>query len=169
MPVRRQCGRHVHQMHHLSAEKFSQRICLRRQHDFRHLRTRCAHRLPWQITFLMLRIFLVPLHSHSDLGSSLDAACRTRIIRDDPMTGQKKNSRQMLEQFVANKPEDAFSRYGLAMECMNTGDPAAADTHFRALLEHNSDYVPAYLMYAQLLAREARTAAPKQILSTGIA
>jgi Tfp pilus assembly protein PilF len=85
------------------------------------------------------------------------------------MTEQKKTRRQMLEEFVATKPEDAFSRYGLAMECMNTGDPVAADTHFRALLEHNADYVPAYLMYAQLLNRESRTTEARQILSNGIA
>jgi thioredoxin-like negative regulator of GroEL len=85
------------------------------------------------------------------------------------MTEQKKTRRQMLEEFVAKSPEDAFSRYGLAMECMNSDDHAAADTHFRSLLEHNADYVPAYLMYAQLLARESRTAEAKQILSNGIA
>ena len=85
------------------------------------------------------------------------------------MTDQKKTRRQLLEEFVAKKPDDAFSRYGLAMECMNSGDPSAADTHFRALLERNADYIPAYLMYGQLLARESRTAEAKQILSTGIA
>jgi thioredoxin-like negative regulator of GroEL len=85
------------------------------------------------------------------------------------MTDLKKTRRQMLEEFVAKKPGDAFSRYGLAMECMNSGDPAAADTHFRALLERNADYIPAYLMYAQLLARESRPAEAKQVLTTGIA
>ncbi len=85
------------------------------------------------------------------------------------MTEQKKTRRQMLEEFVANKPDDAFSRYGLAMECMNSGDPAAADTHFRALLERHADYIPAYLMYGQLLVRESRTGEAKQILSNGIA
>ncbi len=84
------------------------------------------------------------------------------------MTDQKKTRRQLLEEFVAKKPDDAFSRYGLAMECMNSGDPAA-DTHFRALLASNADYIPAYLMYAQLLARESRPAEAKQVLSTGIA
>jgi thioredoxin-like negative regulator of GroEL len=84
------------------------------------------------------------------------------------MTELKKTRRQMLEEFVAKKPDDAFSRYGLAMECMNNGDPAAADTHFRALLERNADYVPAYLMFAQFLARESRTDEAKQVLSTGI-
>lgn len=85
------------------------------------------------------------------------------------MTGQKKTRRQMLEEFVARKPDDAFSRYGLAIECMNNGDPAAADTHFRALLERSPDYIPAYLIYGQLLARESRTGEAKQVLSTGIA
>ena len=84
------------------------------------------------------------------------------------MTDQKKTRRQLLEEFVSQKPDDAFSRYGLAMECMNSGDPAAADIHFRALLARNADYIPAYLMYAQLLARESRSTEAKQVLSTGI-
>ena len=84
------------------------------------------------------------------------------------MTEQKKTRRQMLEEFVARKPQDAFSRYGLAMECMNTGDSSGAAEHFRALLEQNADYVPAYLMYAQLLVRESRPEEARQILSSGI-
>jgi thioredoxin-like negative regulator of GroEL len=85
------------------------------------------------------------------------------------MSEQKKSRRQMLEEFVARKPDDAFSRYGLAMECMNGGDPQSAGEHFIALLQRNADYVPAYLMYAQLLVREARTDEARSILSTGIA
>ncbi len=85
------------------------------------------------------------------------------------MTEQKKTRRQMLEEFVAKKPDDAFSRYGLAMECMNSGDPAAAGTHFRALLGQNADYIPAYLMYGQLLVRESRLDEARQVLSSGIA
>lgn len=85
------------------------------------------------------------------------------------MTEPKKTRRAMLEEFVAKKPEDAFARYGLAMECMNTGDAAAADEHFRALLGRNADYVPAYLMYAQFLVRESRTKDARDILSSGMA
>ena len=84
------------------------------------------------------------------------------------MSAQKKSRREVLEEFVAKKPEDAFSRYGLAMECMNGGDPAAADQHFRALLERNADYVPAYLMYAQMLVRESRQDEARSILQSGI-
>jgi thioredoxin-like negative regulator of GroEL len=85
------------------------------------------------------------------------------------MPDQKKTRRQMLEEFVANRPNDAFTRYGLAMECMNSGDAAATDTHFRALLQNSSDYVPAYLMYAQFLAREKRAPEAKEVLTSGIA
>lgn len=83
-------------------------------------------------------------------------------------SAQKKTRRQMLEEFVAQKPDDAFSRYGLALECMNSGDSAAADLHFSALLEGNPGYVPAYLMYGQLLARESRREEARRILSNGI-
>lgn len=86
-----------------------------------------------------------------------------------PMTNQKKTRREMLEEFVAKKPDDAFSRYGLAMECMNAGDSAAADIHFRYLIASNSNYVPAYLMYGQFLARESRTGEAKRVLTSGIA
>jgi cytochrome c-type biogenesis protein CcmH/NrfG len=87
----------------------------------------------------------------------------------DKTAGPKKSRRQMLEELVAKKPDDAFSRYGLALECMNSGDSAAADRHFRALLEHNAAYVPGYLMYGQFLAREARTEEARSVLSSGIA
>ena len=87
----------------------------------------------------------------------------------EPTSALKKSRRQMLEEFVAQEPNDAFSRYGLALECMNSGDAAAADGHFSALLERNPGYVPAYLMYGQLLARESRKEEARRILSKGIA
>jgi Tfp pilus assembly protein PilF len=85
------------------------------------------------------------------------------------MSEQKKSRREMLEEFVTRKPDDAFSRYGLALEYMNQGDGSAAEQHFRALIERNAEYVPAYLMYAQLLVRESRGEEARAILSSGIA
>ena len=85
------------------------------------------------------------------------------------MAEQKKTRRQLLEEFVAKKPDDAFSRYGLALECMNAGDATAADAHFRALLQSNAGYIPAYLMYGQMLARESRIDEARQVLISGIA
>jgi thioredoxin-like negative regulator of GroEL len=84
------------------------------------------------------------------------------------MAEPKKSRRVLLEEFVAKKPGDAFARYGLAMECMNGGDARAADEHFRALLQSNADYVPAYLMYAQLLIRELRAKDARNVLSAGM-
>jgi len=85
------------------------------------------------------------------------------------MTDQKKSRRQVLEEFVQKSPSDAFSRYGLAMECMTTGDAPAAIHSFDVLLKQHADYIPAYLMYGQLLVRESRPEEAKQILTTGIA
>jgi thioredoxin-like negative regulator of GroEL len=85
------------------------------------------------------------------------------------MTDQKKTRRQLLEEFLQKSPADAFSRYGLAMECISTGDAPAAIHNFDLLLKQHADYIPAYLMYGQLLVREARPDEAKQILTTGIA
>jgi len=84
------------------------------------------------------------------------------------MTEQKKSRRQLLEEFVTKEPNDAFSRYGLALECSNTGDAANADLHFRELLQRNIEYVPGYLMYAQFLAKQSRTNEARAVLNTGI-
>ena len=84
------------------------------------------------------------------------------------MADQKKTRRELLESFVAQKPDDAFSRYGLAMECLNAGDVAAAEANFRELLTRNQDYVPAYLMFAQLLVKESRGEEARSVLHQGI-
>ena len=82
---------------------------------------------------------------------------------------QKKTRRQMLEEFVAAKPNDAFSRYGLAMECANAGDAAAADEHFKALLASNPNYVAGYFQYGQFLAKTGRNDEARAALTSGIA
>jgi len=81
---------------------------------------------------------------------------------------QKKTRRQMLEDFVAAKPNDAFARYGLAMECANSGDAAAADEQFKKLLGAHPDYVAAYFQYGQYLARVGRTEEARSALTSGI-
>ena len=81
---------------------------------------------------------------------------------------QKKTRREILEDFVAAKPTDAFARYGLAMECANSGDIAAADEHFKALLTSHSEYVAGYFQYGQFLAKSGRTEEARSTLSAGI-
>jgi predicted Zn-dependent protease len=82
------------------------------------------------------------------------------------MTGQKKSRRELLEAFVAEKPDDAFSRYGLALDFMNSGDAAA---QFRELIQRNPGYVPGYQMLGQLLAKQSRSEDARSILAQGIA
>ncbi|MGO9639796.1 MAG: tetratricopeptide repeat protein [Candidatus Acidiferrales bacterium] len=74
----------------------------------------------------------------------------------------------MLEAFVAAHPKDPFARYGLAMECANSGDLEAAVGHFQQLLADNPDYVAGYHQYSQLLTRMDRNDEARKTLATGI-
>jgi predicted Zn-dependent protease len=85
------------------------------------------------------------------------------------MTDQKKTRRQKLEEYVAQNPNDAFSRYGLALESLREGDKTGAEAQFRTLIESNADYVPAFQMYAQMLVQEERREEARSILTSGIA
>jgi tetratricopeptide (TPR) repeat protein len=75
----------------------------------------------------------------------------------------------MLNEILAQNPNDAFARYGLAMEYSKSGEVEQALDEFNKLLVANPDYTPGYFMAAQTLARESRTAEAKKMLSEGIA
>jgi len=85
------------------------------------------------------------------------------------MATQNKTRRQKLEEFLAQNPNDAFTRYGIALEFLRENDLAGAEAHFKALLEANPDYVPGYQMYAQALAERDRAEEAKALLNQGIA
>ena len=84
------------------------------------------------------------------------------------MTDQNKTRRQKLEDFLAKNPSDAFTRYGIALECVREGDLLSAESHFKTLLQSNPDYVPGYQMYAQTLAQNQRPDDAKSVLTEGI-
>lgn len=75
----------------------------------------------------------------------------------------------MLNEILAQAPGDAFARYGLAMEYLGQGNTDRALEEFGTVLEHNPDYVPAYQMSAQTLAKLQRTDEAKARLSGGLA
>ncbi|HWZ52704.1 MAG TPA: tetratricopeptide repeat protein [Granulicella sp.] len=66
-------------------------------------------------------------------------------------------------------PTNAFARYGLAMEHLKLGHIDAALAEFALVLEHNPDYVPAFQMSAQTLARNHRADEAVVMLQQGLA
>ena len=75
----------------------------------------------------------------------------------------------MLEEFLRENPNDAFARYGLALEHVKAGDVEAGLREFRILLEKNPDYTAAYQMAGQTLASAGRNEEAIKMLSDGIA
>lgn len=74
----------------------------------------------------------------------------------------------MLGEILAANPDDAFARYGLALEYSKAGQIEQALSEFKTLIEKNPDYTPAYFMAAQTLAGASRIAEAKQMLVDGI-
>ncbi len=75
----------------------------------------------------------------------------------------------MLKQVLDQNPNDAFARYGLALEYKNAGDMDGAIAEFKKLLELHPDYVPAYQMAAQTLLAADRSREAQKMLVDGIA
>ena len=73
-----------------------------------------------------------------------------------------------LRQFTLAQPNDPFPRYGLAMELKNLGQLEEARTEFEELERRHPDYVPQYLMHAQLLAQMERKAEARACLERGM-
>ena len=75
----------------------------------------------------------------------------------------------LLTQVLEQNPADAFARYGLAMAHLSEGQTDAALVEFNLLIQHNPEYVPAYQMSAQTLAKLGRSSEAVERLRAGIA
>ena len=75
----------------------------------------------------------------------------------------------MLNDILAQNPNDAFARYGLALEYSNQGNIESALAEFGKLLSSNPDYTPGYFMAAQTLAKADRNGEARKMLTDGIA
>jgi tetratricopeptide (TPR) repeat protein len=76
---------------------------------------------------------------------------------------------EMLKQFLEQNPNDAFARYGLAMEYSRAGDIETALAEFKKLLEVHPDYTAGYQMAGQMLSAAGRYEEARQMLEFGIA
>lgn len=75
----------------------------------------------------------------------------------------------MLTEILTQNPNDAFARYGLAMEYSNQGELQQALEQFGKLLSTHPDYTAGYFMAAQTLAKADRNDDAKEMLADGIA
>ena len=75
---------------------------------------------------------------------------------------------ETLKSMVARNPTDSFSRYGLAMEFLNTGDAEASVSEFRALIAADPGYAYAYFHAGQTLERLGRPDEARELYRQGI-
>jgi hypothetical protein len=75
-----------------------------------------------------------------------------------------------IEALLAEDPDDAFLRYGLAMEHASAGDDAECVVVLRDLIARTeaNPYVPAFLQCGQALMRLGRDVEACAVLRTGI-
>jgi predicted Zn-dependent protease len=75
----------------------------------------------------------------------------------------------LLTDVLTQNPNDAFARYGLAMEYAKAGDVERALEEFGQLLAAHPEYTAGYFMAAQTLVNANRTDEAKKMLVEGIA
>ena len=74
----------------------------------------------------------------------------------------------LLTEVLTQNPNDAFARYGLAMEYSKSGDTDRAMEEFSKLLSAHPDYTAGYFMAAQTLVSANRAEEAKRMLVDGI-
>jgi predicted Zn-dependent protease len=83
---------------------------------------------------------------------------------------EKSKRRLMLEQSLAESPEDTFLRYGLAMQCLRDGDVAEGRARLRSLIEDDPDrQIAAYQQLGQSYADAGEIGEATAILRVGVA
>jgi hypothetical protein len=73
-----------------------------------------------------------------------------------------------IKKIVETSPNDPFPRYGLAMEYKNAGRVDEAHAEFVELERRFPDYVPQYLMHANVLQAMKRNPDARGVLERGL-
>jgi Tfp pilus assembly protein PilF len=81
----------------------------------------------------------------------------------------EKTRKQQIEEMLAEEPNDAFLRYGLAMEHVGIGDDEGAVRCLRELIAVDPDYVAAYQQLGQALVRLGQNTEARAAFELGIA
>ncbi len=74
----------------------------------------------------------------------------------------------MLKDVLRENPNDAFARYGLAMEYAKSGNIETALDEFKKIIIANPDYTPAYQMAGQTLVTAGRLEEARKMFEGGI-
>lgn len=80
----------------------------------------------------------------------------------------EKTRLKMLTEALQASPENAFLRFGLAMELKNAGRDEEAWKQFEHLLAHHSDYWATYLHAGMLLVKMQRRDEARQVMTRGV-
>ena len=83
--------------------------------------------------------------------------------------GESVDKVMAFQEILAQNPDDAFARYGLAMEYRQQGDVSQAMEQFDALRERHPGYSAGYQMAAQTLLAAGKTQEATERLHSGIA
>jgi tetratricopeptide (TPR) repeat protein len=78
------------------------------------------------------------------------------------------NRLEILKQMVGQDPANAFARYGLATEYVNSGEVEEAVAEFRALLSQDENYAAAYFHGGQALEKLGRVEEARDFYQKGI-
>jgi tetratricopeptide (TPR) repeat protein len=79
-----------------------------------------------------------------------------------------KSRLEMLEEMIAQDPNNSFVRYGLAQEYANNGRLDQAVAEFRRLAEANPDYTAAYFHGGRALHKLGRIEEAREMYQRGI-
>src|SRR5579863_3405437 len=78
----------------------------------------------------------------------------------------EKTRREFLEDALRADPDNAFARYGLAME-LASSDPVASWSHFEFLLQHHPEYAATYYQAGAFLVKQGREDEARKVLTAG--